>query len=108
MTNNIKNTQIELIEKKFNVASLLLALLLTAAGVFMFIYSRNIEGNMLSSAMIFFGIVFVAFALFFFIAKLNSEVYTKTNSPIVKRELYFDTADFYNIKNVIAPTVNTP
>ena len=102
MTNNIKNTQIELIEKKFNVASLLLALLLTAAGVFMFIYSRNIEGNMLSSAMIFFGIVFVAFALFFFIAKLNSEVYTKTNSPIVKRELYFDTADFHNIKNIIA------
>ena len=78
-----------------------LALLLTAAGVFMFIYSRNIEGNMLSSAMIFFGIIFVAFALFFFIAKLNSEVYTKTNSPIVKRELYFDTADFYNIKNII-------
>ena len=101
MTNNIKNTQIELIEKRFNVTSLLLALLLTAAGVFMFIYSRNIEGNMLSSAMIFFGIIFVAFALFFFIAKLNSEVYTKTNSPIVKRELYFDTADFYNIKNVI-------
>ncbi len=80
MTNNIKNTQIELIEKKFNVASLLLALLMTAAGVFMFIYSRNVEGNMLSSAMIFFGIVFVAFALFFFIAKLNGEVYTKTNS----------------------------
>ena len=51
--------------------------------------------------MIFLGILFVGFALFFLIAKLNSEVYSKTNSPIVKRQLYYDTADFYNIKNVI-------
>ena len=35
------------------------------------------------------------------IARLNSEVYTKTNSPIVRRELYFDTNDFFNIKNVV-------
>ena len=35
------------------------------------------------------------------IAKLNSEVYVKTNSPIVKRQLYFNTTDFYDIKNAI-------
>lgn len=101
MTNNIKNTQIELIEKKFNVTSLILSIILVGLGVFMFIYSGNFENNMLSSAMIFVGIAVVAVAIFLLIAKMSSEIYTKTNSPIVKRELYFDTADFYNIKNVI-------
>ena len=101
MANNIKNTQIELVEKKFNVTSLILGVILLGLGAFLFVYSRNMEGNMLSSAMIFFGIVSVIFALFIFIAKLKNDVYTKTNSPIVKRELYYDTADFYNIKNII-------
>ncbi len=101
MTNNIKNTQIELIEKKFNVTSLILSIILVGLGVFMFIYSGNFENNMLSSAMVFVGIAVVAVAIFLLIAKMSSEIYTKTNSPIVKRELYFDTADFYNIKNVI-------
>ena len=101
MTNNIQNTQIELIEKKFNVTSLLLSLLLIGLGCFLFIYSGKIEGNMLSSAMIFFGIAIVAFAIFLLIAKLNSEVYVKTNSPVVKRQIYFDTADFYNLKDAI-------
>lgn len=101
MTNNIKNTQIDLIEKKFNVTSLISSIILIGIGVFMFIYSRNIDGNMLSSALIFFGIVAIAFAAFLLIAKLNSDVYAKTNSPIVKRELYFDSNDFYNIKHTI-------
>ena len=56
---------------------------------------------MLSSTLIFIGISIVAFAIFLMIAKLNSEVYVKTNSPIIKRQLYFDTADFYDIKNAI-------
>lgn len=101
MANNIKNAQIELVEKKFNVTSLVLSIILIGLGAFLFVYSGNMEGNMLSSAMIFFGVVAVIFALFFLIAKLNNNVYTKTNSPIVKRELYYDTADFYNIKNII-------
>lgn len=101
MANNIKNTQIELIEKRFNITSLILSIIFIGLGAFLFVYSRNVDSNMLSSAMIFFGVVAVVFALFFLIAKLNNDVYTKTNSPIVKRELYFDTADFYNIKNVI-------
>lgn len=101
MTNNIKNTQIDFIEKKFNVSSLLASIILIGLGVFMFIYSKNFDGNMLSSALIFFGIIAIGFAAFLFIARLSSEVYTKTNSPIVKRELYFDSNDFYNIKNVI-------
>ena len=101
MTNNIQNTQIELIEKKFNVGSLLLSLILIGLGGFLFVYSGNFESNMLSSAMIFVGIAIVAFAIFLLIAKLNGEVYVKTNSPVVKRQLYFDTADFYNLKNAI-------
>lgn len=101
MANNIKDLQIELIQKKFNVASLLIGIVLIGLGVALFVLSRGVEGNMLSSAMIFLGILFVGFALFFLIAKLNNEVYSKTNSPIVKRQLYYDTADFYNIKNVI-------
>lgn len=101
MTKNIKNTQIELIEKKFNVTSLILAIVLIGIAVLAFVYSGNIEGNMLSSTMIFLGVVAAVLALFFLIAKLNGEVYAKTNSPIVKRELYFDTADFYNIKNAV-------
>ena len=52
-------------------------------------------------SLIFFGIVSVAFALFLLIARLNAEVYTKTNSPIVRRQIYFDGADFYNIKSAI-------
>ena len=64
MTNNIQNTQIELIEKKFNVTSLLLSLVLMGLGCFLFIYSGNFESNMISSAMIFFGIAIVAFAIF--------------------------------------------
>lgn len=101
MTNNIKNTQIDFIEKKFNVTSLLSGIILIGLGIFMFMYSRKLDGNMLSSAMIFFGIVSLGFATFLLIARLNSEVYTKTNSPIVKRELYFDSNDFYNIKSII-------
>ncbi|MBO5956766.1 MAG: hypothetical protein J6Q39_04350 [Bacteroidales bacterium] len=101
MTNNIQNTQFELIEKRFSLTSLLLSLVLIGLGCFFFIYSGNIESNMISSSMIFFGIAIVAFALFLMIAKINSEVYVKTNSPIIKRQLYFDTADFYNIKNAI-------
>ena len=101
MTNNIKNTQIDYIEKKFNVTSLISSIILIGLGVFMFIYSSNIDSNMLSSALIFFGVVSLCFAGFMLIARLNSEVYTKTNSPIVRRELYFDTNDFFNIKNVV-------
>ena len=101
MTNNIQNTQFELVEKKFSVTSLLLSLVLIGLGCVLFIYSGNIGSNMISSAMIFFGIAIVAFALFLMIAKINSEVYVKTNSPIIKRQLYFDTADFYNLKNAI-------
>ena len=59
------------------------------------------DGNMLSSSLIFFGIVSIAFALFLLIARLNAEVYAKTNSPIVRRQIYFDGADFYNIKSAI-------
>lgn len=100
MTNNIKNTKIDFIEKKFNVSSLMLSIVLIGLAVFMFLYSRNI-GGMLSSALIFFGIIALCIAIFLIFVKLNSEVYSKTNSPIVKRELYFDTNDFYNIKNII-------
>ena len=101
MTNNIQNTQIDFIQKRFNISALLSGIVLIGFGIFLFIYSKNMEGNMLSSALIFFGIVSVAFALFLLIARLNAEVYTKTNSPIVRRQIYFDTADFYNIKSAI-------
>ena len=40
MTNNIQNTHIELIEKKFSVKSLLLSLALMGAGVFLFIWKQ--------------------------------------------------------------------
>ena len=101
MTNNIQNTQFELVEKKFSLTSLLLSLVLIGLGCVLFIYSGNIGSNMISSAMIFFGIAIVAFAIFLLIAKINAEVYVKTNSPIIRRQLYFDTADFYNLKNAI-------
>ena len=101
MTNNIQNTQFELVEKKFNVISLLLSLVLIGLGCVLFIYSGNIGSNMISSAMIFFGIAMVAVSIFLMIAKINAEVYVKTNSPIIRRQLYFDTADFYNLKNAI-------
>ena len=100
MTNNIKNTKIDFIENKFNVSSLILSIVLIGLAIFMFLYSRNF-GGMLSSALIFFGIIALCIAIFLIFVKLNSEVYSKTNSPIVKRELYFDTNDFYNIKNII-------
>ena len=101
MTNNIQHTQLEFIEKKFNLKSLLLSLALIGLGVLMFVYSSNFESDLLSSTLIFIGIATVAFAIFLMIAKLNGEVYVKTNSPIIKRQLYFDTADFYNLKNAI-------
>ena len=101
MTNNIQNTQIELIEKKFNVKSLILSLLLIGLSCYLFIYSSTFERTMLSSAMIFVGITMIVFAIFLIIAKLNNEVYVKTNSPIIKRQLYFDSADFYNLKDAI-------
>ena len=84
MTNNIQHTQLELIEKKFNLKSLLLSLALIGLGVLLFVYSGKIESDMLSSTLIFIGISIVAFATFLMIAKLNSEVYVKTNSPIIK------------------------
>ena len=95
---NIQNTQLDFIQKRFNISALLSGIVFIGLGVFLFIYSKNMEGNMLSSALIFFGILSIAFALFLLIARLNAEVYTKTNSPIVRRQIYFDTADFYNIK----------
>lgn len=101
MTNNIQNTQIDFIQKRFNVSALFSGIVLIGFGVLLFVYSGSMDGNMLSSAMVFFGIVSVAFALFFLIARLNAEVYAKTNSPIVKRQIYFDTADFYDIKSAI-------
>ena len=72
MTNNIRNTEIELIEKKFNIASLLLGIVFIGLGVFAFIYSRSIDGNMLSSLMIFIGIVLIGIALFLIIARRNN------------------------------------
>ena len=101
MTNNIQITQIELIEKKFNVKYLILSLLLIGLSCYLFIYSSTFESIMLSSAMIFVGITMTVFAIFLIIAKLNNEVYVKTNSPIIKRQLYFDSADFYNLKDAI-------
>ena len=101
MTNNIQNTQIDFIQKRFNISALLSGIVLIGFGAFLFIYSSNMDGNMLSSALIFFGIVSVVFALFLLVARLNVEVYAKTNSPIVRRQIYFDAADFYNIKSAI-------
>lgn len=101
MTNNIKNTEIELIEKKFNIASLLLGIVFIGLGVFAFIYSRSIDGNMLSSLMIFTGVVLIGIALFLIIARRNNTVYKKTNSPIITRQLYYDTADLYNLKSAV-------
>ena len=98
---NIQNTQLDFIQKRFNISALLSGIVLIGLGALLFIYSRSMDGNMLSSALIFFGIVSVAFALFLLIARLNAEVYTKTNSPIVRRQVYFDAADFYNIKSAI-------
>ena len=98
---NIQNTQLDLIQKRFNISALLSGIVLIGLGALLFVYSRSMDGNMLSSSLIFFGIVSVAFALFLLIARLNAEVYTKTNSPIVRRQVYFDAADFYNIKSAI-------
>ena len=98
---NIQNTQLDFIQKRFNISALLSGIVLIGLGSLLFIYSRSMDGNMLSSALIFFGIVSIAFALFLLIAKLNAEVYAKTNSPIVRRQIYFDGADFYNIKSAI-------
>lgn len=101
MTKNIKDINIELIEKKFNITSLLTGIMLIGVACIMFVYSGNIVNSMLSSTMIFGGVLAAAFALFLLFARMNKEVYTKTNSPIVKRQLYYDTADFYNLKNII-------
>ncbi len=101
MTRNIKNAQIELIEKKFSITSLIAGIMLIGIACILFVYSKNIEGNMLSSTMIFVGVIAAVLALFLLFARMNKEVYTKTNSPIVKRQLYYDTADFYNLKNII-------
>ena len=101
MTNNIHNTQLDYIQKKFNVSSLLLGILLIGVSTIMFIYSKRLDSSMLSSAVIFFAVIAMVYALFMLIARLNTEVYIKTNSPIVKRQLYFDTADFYDIKSAI-------
>ena len=82
MTNNIQNTQFELIEKKFNVTSLLLSLVLIGLGCFLFIYSGNIESNMISSSMIFFGIAIVAVAIFGLIGMFistHNELVTRRN-----------------------------
>ena len=98
---NIQNTQLDFIQKRFNISALLSGIVLIGLGALLFVYSRSMDGNMLSSSLIFFGIVSVAFALFLIIARLNAEVYTKTNSPIVRRQVYFDAADFYNIKSAI-------
>ena len=98
---NIQNTQLDFIQKRFNISALLSGIVLIGLGALLFVYSRSMDGNMLSSALIFFGIVSIAFALFLLIAKLNAEVYAKTNSPIVRRQIYFDGADFYNIKSAI-------
>lgn len=98
---NIQNTQLDFIQKRFNISALLSGIVLIGLGALLFVYSRSMDGNMLSSSLIFFGIVSVAFALFLLIARLNAEVYTKTNSPIVRRQVYFDAADFYNIKSAI-------
>lgn len=98
---NIQNTQLDFIQKRFNISALLSGIVLIGLGSLLFIYSRSMDGNMLSSALIFFGIVSIAFALFLLIARLNAEVYVKTNSPIVRRQIYFDGADFYNIKSAI-------
>ena len=98
---NIQNTQLDFIQKRFNISALLSGIVLIGFGAFLFVYSRGVDSNMLSSSLIFFGIVSVAFALFLLIARLNAEVYAKTNSPIVRRQIYFDGADFYNIKSAI-------
>ena len=101
MTNYNKKKNLEFVLKRQNISTLLSGLVLIGLGVFLFIYSKSMDGNMLSSALIFFGIVSVIFAMFLLIARLNSEVYAKTNSPIIKRQIYFDTADFYDIKSAI-------
>ena len=98
---NIQNTQLDFIQKRFNISALLSGIVLIGLGALLFVYSRSMDGNMLSSSLIFFGIVSIAFALFLLIARLNAEVYAKTNSPIVRRQIYFDGADFYNIKSAI-------
>ena len=98
---NIQNTQLDFIQKRFNISALLSGIVLIGLGSLMFIYSRSMDNNMLSSSLIFFGIVSIAYALFLLIARLNAEVYAKTNSPIVRRQVYFDAADFYNIKSAI-------
>lgn len=101
MIKNIQTTEIEQVENKFNTTSLIIGIILTISSITLFILSRNIEVNMLSSAMIFAGVITLVFALFLFFAKLNRAIYVKTKSPIIKRQLYFDAADFNGIMSAI-------
>ena len=43
----------------------------------------------------------IAFSLYIFIAKTKINVYTKTGSLIVKKNIFFDTSDFYALKSAL-------
>lgn len=101
MSNNIQNIKLESIEKRLNVVSLLLAIAFAALGVLLCIYSGNMESSMLSSTIIFIGVVAIIVALFLLFAKLKKDIYVKTGSPVSKKNIFYDTADFFGIKNAL-------
>lgn len=101
MSNNIQTTQLESIEKKLNISALSLAVLFTIASIALFIISGSIEHSMLSSTIIFCGLIMIGFSLFLFFARAKKDTYVKTNSPVIKKSIFFETNDFVNIKNAL-------
>lgn len=101
MSNNIQTTQLESIEKKLNISALSLAMLSAITGIVLFVLSAKMEHSMLSSTMIFFGLIIIGFSIFLFFARAKKDTYTKTNSPVIKKSIFFETNDFINIKNAL-------
>lgn len=101
MSENIQKVQLKSIEKKTNILSLILAIAILAIGVALFFFSGSFDNNILSSTIIFIGVIAIAFSLYIFIAKTKINVYTKTGSLIVKKNIFFDTSDFYALKSAL-------
>ena len=51
--------------------------------------------------LLFLGVVAIIVALFLLFAKLKKDIYVKTGSPVSKKNIFYDTADFFGIKNAL-------
>jgi len=102
LSENINACKLPDVEKKTNILSLILAVILLSLAAVLFVLSSYVENNIGSSTEIFFGVVAIGIAFYLVFAQRKKMIDKNTGSVVSKDHIYFSANDFHNIKVALA------